>query len=181
MKRILFAGLLSSALVLAATQSLLANEIWHIKCFNARGQTMAVKALGSDGLLLDVKALASVDAEYFDVKVLLPNDGGQLPVKVLPSPESQDYSDVKAIASDKDILGIKVVTAGGKILDVKAFYNASSGRYDIKCVGDGGRRLGLKAISPAGQTYDVKGLKDLPGQKDPGVEIEAHIKAVKPG
>jgi hypothetical protein len=75
------------------------------------------------------------------------------------------------------MLPVKAITGRGKILEVKAFASAKTGEFDIKCLGDGGGRLGIKAIAPSGEVFEIKGLKNLPGEQDLEVKIEAHIKA----
>ena len=166
------------ALIVTAAQAT-AADIWNIKCFDADGQTIAVKAISAGSDAYDVKAIGTEDPDRHDVKALHPDSGEQLPVKVVTSQdEGIAYSDVKGIEDGDQLIAIKALTGSGEILDVKAFLNPSTGRYDIKCVTSDGERLGLKAISPAGQVYDVKGIKELPEEVELGVEIEAHIKAV---
>ena len=163
--------------LLAVGQAQAAGE-WNIKCFTARGQTYAVKAISAEGMTLDVKAIEAGNADLLDVKMIRPDTGETLPVKVLESSdEGASYSDVKAIEKGDQILPIKGITESGNFIGVKAFYNESSGEYDIKCLSSGGQRLALKAISPKGRVFDVKGMKDLPGQEELAIEVQAHIKA----
>jgi len=154
----------------------IAKDDWHIKCFATEGYTMDVKAIAADGVKYDVKAAQSTTPDLLDIKAIPPKGDRKLSVKVLPSKESKTYSDVKAITKTNQILSVKAFTSAGKILDVKAFYNFKTGQYDIKCLGSGGKRLGIKAISPEGQVYDVKGIKDLPGQEELAIKINAHVK-----
>ena len=60
---------------------------------------------------------------------------------------------------------------------MKAFYNSKTDEYDIKCLESDGKRLAIKAISPSGQVYDVKDIKDLTGEGELAMKIEAAIKA----
>lgn len=156
----------------------LAAELWHIKCFEETGHSIAVKAIAADGSTYEVKAIPGTNPSLLDVKAIEPELGARVPIKVVPSTEGKPYSDVKAIARSSQILPVKGITDEGESLDVKAFFDSELKQYDVKCITPNGRRLGLKAISPTGRVFDVKGLQKLPGQETLQVEIEAHIKAM---
>ncbi len=177
MTKNMFAALLTAAIAAIAAMPVSASEIWNIKCFDEAGHTIAVKAIGDDGMTLDVKAMPAADADHLDVKAITGDGNGRLHVKVVAPEADTPYSDVKAITDDNQLLPVKGITATGVTLDVKALPNAETGEFDIKCLDTDGSILGLKAISPGGVVYDVKGLPELPGQEDLELEIEAHIKA----
>lgn len=166
--------LLTTVIVVDAS----AAETWHFKCFDENGNTLVVKAISAEGIIYDVKATKAASLDLLDIKAIHPKGGQKLPVKVVPSGEGEPYSDVKAITKDNKMLPIKAITTTGKTLDVKAFYNSKTDLYDIKCLNSDGKRLGIKAISPAGEVHDVKGIKNLPGQEELGIKIEANIKAM---
>ena len=182
MKTIFRAALATTALVVLAAGQASAAEIWHIKCITARGQTLPVKALSAGETAYDVKAIEGGSPTLLDVKAIVPGSDLVLPIKVVASvDEGVAYSDVKVIDGANHLLPVKAITPHGKIMGVKAFLNESSGQFDIKCLGESGKKLALKAISPEGRVFDVKGLKDLPGEEDVQVEIQAHVKAKPQG
>lgn len=152
-------------------------DLWHIKCFQETGHTIAVVAIAPDGSLYGVKAIPGTNPELLDVKAVEPEMGARIPLKVVAAKDGGPDSDVKAIARGNLIFPVKGITGEGRTLDVKAFFEPELQHYDIKCVASDGRRLGLKAISSAGRVFDVKGLKSLPGHAPLQVELEAHIKA----
>lgn len=155
-----------------------AGEFWHIKCFTARGQTLPVKALSDGETAYDIKAIGADGSELMDVKAIPPGGGLELPIKVVASSdEGAAYSDVKVIDKANRLQPVKAFTEHGKILSVKAYYNESSGQFDIKCLGESALKLALKAISPQGRVFDVKGIKDLPGQDQLQVDVQAHVMA----
>ena len=159
-----------------------ANEPWNIKCFLPTGYTIAVKAVSADRVAYDVKAIPTDNPDQHDVKVLLSESDEPLPIKIVaPADPDAGYMDVKGIENGEDLVEIKGISGTGEILPVKAFRDEEAGRYDVKCLAADGGRLGLKAISPEGMVYDVKGIDDLPGQEELGIEIEAHVKAIPQG
>ena len=175
----MYVQLRAMALAVAAScvaSNALAADLWHIKCFEEDGHTIAVRAIAADGSTYPVKAIPGPDPEFMDVEAVEPKLGTRIPVKVLPSP-GDGPRPVKAIARGDLILPIKGITSRGESIDVKAFFDPDLSRYDIKCVSPEGRRLGLKAISSTGRVFDVKGFKNLPGEKTLRITIEAHIQA----
>jgi len=178
-----FAALLSTLMAFIIATPTLAADIWNLKCFSEDGHAMAVKAIDPAGVTYDVKALMTANSDRLDVKAIpeptaLPWQGGdKLAVKVVPSKQGADYSDIKAITKANKLLPVKAISRTGDTLGVKAFKNSATDRFDIKCLSVDGDRLGLKAISPSGEVYDVKGIPDLPGEEIE-IEIEAHIKAL---
>ncbi|MEH6527028.1 MAG: hypothetical protein V7723_13215 [Sneathiella sp.] len=179
MKKNKFAALIavSIGVSVGAAAPAMASEMWNIKCFDQSGHTMAVKAFTSHGVNLDIKAMPVDGTDHLDIKAISESDNSLHHVKVVPSQDDKDYSDVKAITDDNKLIHVKGVSAKGITFHVKAMPNDATGEFDIKCLGTDGTVLALKAISPGGMVYDVKGLPELKGQKDLEVEIEAHIKA----
>lgn len=167
---------ISSVVTTSAVQAANA-QIWHVKAIDSDGTLLDVKAIDGAGQIHNVKAIQqSGNRHVLDIKAFV--DGEVLPVKVLQS--DQWPGPVKAIASDGTILDIKALTPEGDHLDVKAVSQSGS-ILDIKAISPEGRFLGIKAISPDGHVYDIKGMKMLDEpveQTIGGVEVRAHIKAL---
>lgn len=154
--------------------------IWNIKAVTPEGKNLAIKAFDKEGNRFDVKATQDSEQHSFlNIKAFVNKD--ELPVKILESPEGEEFAPIKAIGRDGTIFDIKALSENNVKLDVKGI-SRSGIIIHVKAINENNEFYAVKAFAPDGKLNQVKGIKIFDRTVEMnlrGNSVYAHLKAIK--